>query len=335
VNALVLALALMQGGADALSARALELASAGRAAEAEGLWRQAAELAPGHFASLFNLGFLAVRQGKDGEAADWLRRAATASPKDFNSFYLLGTVLSRRDETDEALRAWRRASALQPGNRKLMQVMSVEYSKGRYFEEAARMAEAALRLEPEDQTLYFLAMKARQDAGQHEEAYALARRALAKFPQSARANFEVGFHLHKLGRWDEALPYFDKAIAADAAYEEPYYFRGDVLLRREQAGLAEAEFRRALEKRGEYTVARLALGRALMAQGKMEQALAELREAARRDPVNPQPHLLLSQVLFRMGNAAEAKLAKETSQRLRLAQPEILNVPQARPFPVK
>ena len=120
-------------------------------------------------------------------------------------------------------------------NAKLMQVMCVEYSKGRYFEEAARLAELALRAVPEDPSLYFLAMQARQDAGQHEEAFQLARRALAKFPSSARANFEVGFHLHKLGRWDEAMPYFGKAVAADPNYEEPYYFRGDVLPRRDQA----------------------------------------------------------------------------------------------------
>jgi len=194
---------------------------------------------------------------------------------------LLGTVLGRLNETDAALRAWRGAFALQPGNRKLMQVMSVEYSKGRYFAEAARMAEAALQLAPEELALYLVAIKARQDAGQHEEAFALARRALAKFPASARANFEVGFHLHKLGRWDEAMPYFEKAIGAEAGYEEPHYFRGDVLLRREDFDGAAGAFRTALEKRADYTVARLGLARAWMAQGKLAGAVAGVPEATR------------------------------------------------------
>jgi Flp pilus assembly protein TadD len=279
------------------------------------------------------VGFPAGRAGQDGEAAEWLRRAVAANPRDFNSAYLLGTVLARRNDTDAALRAWRGALALQPGNRKLMQVMSVEYSKGRYFAEAARMAEAALQLAPEELALYLVAIKARQDAGQHEEAFALARRALAKFPASARANFEVGFHLHKLGRWDEAMPYFEKAIAGEAGYEEPHYFRGDVLLRREDFDGAAGAFRTALEKRADYTVARLGLARALMAQGKLAGAVAELQEATRRDEGNAQPYLLLSQALFRMGKAEEARVAKETSQRLRTARPEAMNVPQARPFP--
>ena len=51
------------------------------------------------------------------------------------------------------------------------------------------------------------------------------------------------------------------------------------------------------------------------------------------DESNAQPYLLLSQALFRMGKTEEARAAKETSQRLRTARPEAMNVPQARPFP--
>ena len=335
MNRIVWMLALAQLSPDALSDRARELASAGKAEQAEVLWRQAVEAAPAHFASLFNLGFLSLQRRKEAEAAEWLSRAARVNPKDFNTHYLLGTAFARQDKTDDALRAWREALALQPGNRKLMQAMCVEYGKGRYFEEAARLAELAIRGAPEDASLYFLAMQARQDAGQHEEAFRWARRALEKFPGSARANFEVGFHLHKSGRWDEAMPYFEKAMAADPGYEEPYYFRGDVFLRRDKAAQAEAQFRSALERRASYTAARLGLARALIAQAKLGSAVVELEEAARQDPGNPQPHLLLAQTYFRLGKLEAAKAAKETSQRLREANPATLNAPQTRPFPAK
>lgn len=43
--------------------------------------------------------------------------------------------------------------------------------------------------------------------------------------------------------------------------------------------------------------------------------------------------LLLSQTLSHMGGVAEAKGAKETSQRLRTANLELSNVQQSRPFP--
>lgn len=299
------------------------------------MWRRAVEMAPGHFGSLFNLGYLSVQKGRDEQAAGWLARAAKANSRDFNSRYLLGTVYLRQGKAEDALRAWRGALALQPGNRKLMQVMSVEYDKGRYFEEAARVAEAALRVAPEEESLYFLAMQARADAGEQEMAATWARRALAKFPRSARANFEVGYQLHKMGRWDEAMPYFEKAVAADGRYEEPHYLLGDVSLRREDGARAEREFRRAVELRGSYTLARLGLARALMAQGNLESALAELEIAAQVDPESPQPHLLRSQVLFRLGREDAARAARETSQRLRAARPETGNAVQPRPFPLQ
>ena len=76
----------------------------------------------------------------------------------------------------------------------------------------------------------------------------------------------------------------------------------------------------------------LALARALIAQGQLERAASELTEASRRDAGNPQPYLLLSQVYFRLGRESDARLAKETSMRLRQKNPGVLRATQGRPF---
>jgi len=68
---------------------------------------------------------------------------------------------------------------------------------------------------------------------------------------------------------------------------------------------------------------------------KWDDAIAELNETIRLDPKHPQPHLLLSQIYFRLGNEARAKNEKEISLRLRRENPAILEALQARPFPVK
>jgi len=323
----------MQDNPDSLSAQALDLAAVGRISEAESLWRKAAQLSPTHFPSLFNLGFTAFRQGQDQQSIQWLDRASKAIHKDFNTLYLLGSAHARLNQTNQALTAWRSALLLQPTNRKLMQVMSVEYSKGSYFNEAAQVSEAALRLAPDDLSLYFLLLKALQDSGEHDQAFALARRTVNKFPKSARAHFEVGFHLHKTGRSAEALPFFDAAIALDPIYEEPHYFRGDVLLRQDKPQEAESSFRQALKLRTNYTLASLGLARTLTAQDKLTAAVDSLKEATRQDPANPQPYLVLSQIFFRLGNLEESKDAKQTSQRLRRSSPELVNMPQPRSFP--
>jgi Tfp pilus assembly protein PilF len=91
--------------------------------------------------------------------------------------------------------------------------------------------------------------------------------------------------------------------------------------------------RKAIENRRDYVPARVVLARALMNLQKWDEALSELKETVQLDPRHPQPHLLLSQIYFRLGDEAKAKVEKETSLRLRRENPTILEALQARPFP--
>ncbi|PYV08653.1 MAG: hypothetical protein DMG07_25195 [Acidobacteria bacterium] len=136
---------------EALSQAARGFAEARRYAEAELLWRRAAELRPDFFPALFNLGFMHFSRERFQDAAPWLERASRARPKDYNARYLLGTALVRLDRREEGLRAWRAALALRPDDVRLMQVMSVEDSKGRYYTEAAAIARRALGVQADDQ----------------------------------------------------------------------------------------------------------------------------------------------------------------------------------------
>jgi Flp pilus assembly protein TadD len=75
------------------------------------------------------------------------------------------------------------------------------------------------------------------------------------------------------------------------------------------------------------------LGRAWMGLRKWDAAIAELQEAARRQPDHPQPHLLLSQVYFRLRDEEKARQEKDLSLRLRRENPAFLESLQGRPFP--
>jgi tetratricopeptide (TPR) repeat protein len=317
----------------ALSARAQSLAVEKRYDEAEALWRQAIARSPDYFPALFNLGFMCYSTEKFDQAAKWLAQAARVSPQDFNTRYLLGAALVKIEKREEALKEWRAALRLQPTNLRLMQVMIAEYEKGRYFQDAAALSQCALDLKSDDPNLYFFAIKAHQDAGDHAAALKIAERAARKFPGSARANFEYGFHLQKIGRIDEALAALKKAMAAEPAYEEPFFFYGDLLVRQGRDEEAIPYLRKAIQNRSDYVPARVTLSRALMNLKKWPEAIAELEETIRLDPRHPQPHLLLSQIYFRQGDEARAKTEKDLSLRLRRENPTVLEAVQGRPFP--
>jgi uncharacterized protein HemY len=71
----------------------------------------------------------------------------------------------------------------------------------------------------------------------------------------------------------------------------------------------------------------------MMGLQKWAEAVDALNEAVRIEPRHPQPHLMLSQVHFRLGDRAKAREQKELSLRLRRQNPAFLEAVQSRPFP--
>ena len=330
---LIAALALaLQANPDALSVSATQLAQQGRTDEAAALWQRALAAQPGHFPSLFNLGFLRQSQGRDEEATALLAQAAKANPADFNTRYLQGAVLLRLNRRDAALTEWRTATAMQPGNFKLLQIMAVEYGKGYYYREACDAARRSLLIRNDTPDPWLIAIQACHDA-RDPGVLELTRDAAEKFPSNARTNFEYGYQLRRAGLREESVPYVKKAMEADASYEEPYFFYGDSLLLEDRYEEAATHLRTALKIRPDYMPACIALAKALMGQNKLEDASTELQQCAQSNASHAQPHLLLSQVYFRLGKESEAGREKELSLKLRRAHPELMESPQARPFP--
>lgn len=328
---LLLAL-LLAAPPDALSEQAVQLAASRRFDEAAALWTKALAINPNHFPSLFNFGMMEYRRERHRESVGLLQRAARVQPKDFNTRYLLGSALLASGDRVEALRQWRTALAIQPANVRLLQVMSVEYNTGLYFLEACDVGARAARLPGAPEAAYLIAIKACIDA-QSPEAMSLAEEAARQFPGSARANFEYGFQLQRNGRREDAMPYLEKAMRLDPAYEEPLFFLGDLLLLDDRPGDAVPLFRRALSIRPDYMPACVSLGKALLAMEQTRAAIAELRRCAEARPDHPQPHLLLSQAYFRLGEEEHAREEKELSLRLRRQNPSLMEAPQARIFP--
>jgi tetratricopeptide (TPR) repeat protein len=318
---------------DELSSQAQQLAMERRFPEAIALWQKALALNPKHFPSLFNLGLTYFNQKRPGEAIEILRRAAAVSPKDFNTHYLLGAAHSQINQTDDAIRAWRSASQLQPANTRLLQLLVVEYGKGRYFVEAVTAARRALDLNSGDANAYFLAIKACQDAGDWETGAKIAERAVAKFPQLPRANFEHAYYLQKRGEIDGSITFLKKAIELDPKYEEPPFFLGDLLVKQGDNAAALPYLDASIACRNDYVPARVLRARTLMNLERWQEAIAELETTIRMDPRHPQPHLMLSQIYFRQGDEARAKVERDLSLKLRRENPTALEAVQGRPFP--
>ncbi len=316
-----------------LSDRAQQLAQQNQIHEAEKLWKQALTQDADFFPALFNLGYMSYTLGRLDVAAEYLGRAAGADPRDFNTHYLTGLIRQKQERTEDAVHAWKRALAIRPDQVKLIQIVAVELGKGRYYNDAAEMARKALELRPNDLDAHLMAITASRQAGDRDGGLAIAEQAAKKFSSSARARFEYAWHLQKAGRVAEGLPHLEKALELDPNYEEPLYYWGDWLVSEGRYAEAVQPLKRSIELREDYIPARARLGRAYMGLQQYEDAIRELEETVRREPRHPQPHLLLSQIFFRLKDRKRAAQEKNLSLKLRRENPAYLEAVQGRPFP--
>jgi eukaryotic-like serine/threonine-protein kinase len=210
-------------------------------------------LAPDVAAVRLALGITLTNSGRYGEAVQELQRALAIRPNDDEARRYLGKALAALDRTDEAVAEWRKALTVRPNNWQALADMGrALFVKGRLTEaeaayrqlialnpdnvighqglgtvlhrleripEALESYERATAITPASQTLSNMGTLyyERREYGKAVEAY---RRAIALRPNSAPTHRNLGDLLAQLGRKDEALAAYERAVElADAARE--------------------------------------------------------------------------------------------------------------------
>jgi Tfp pilus assembly protein PilF len=105
--------------------------------------------------------------------------------------------------------------------------------------------------------------------GKYREAIAECHRAIAVDPEFGNPYNDIGAYLIELGQYEEAIPWFKKAMAA-RRYEPrhfPHANLGRVWMKLGRPVDAMREFRKALEIEPNYAVARRELGRLVGGNG--------------------------------------------------------------------
>ncbi|HKG93069.1 MAG TPA: tetratricopeptide repeat protein [Gemmatimonadaceae bacterium] len=112
------------------------------------------------------------------------------------------------------------------------------------------------------------------------------RTALGRNANDVAAHEGVAMSLFALGKSEEALATFERALQLNDTSFRTQYGAGMALSRLGRHSEALAHFQRAAELRPEDALSRIRVGTALHSLGRTEEALVAFREGARRDPNN-------------------------------------------------
>jgi tetratricopeptide (TPR) repeat protein len=268
--------------AGALAERALASAAAPLSASALAGLEQAVRARPGDADALAQLGFAYQLRWRETADASYLprsgaalRRALRARPGDPSAVLGLASLALIRHEFRAALRLGRRAQRLLPGSARPYGVVG----------------DALVEL------------------GRYQEAFAAFERMAALRPSLA-SYARIAYARELTGDRAGALAAMRLALAAAGGQPEATAWSLVELAKLERAlGRVEAAGRRAraaLRLVPGYPAARVELARALAAQGRLGQAIAEARRAADAVPTL-QAVTLLEELLERAGRRAEAR----------------------------
>ena len=126
--------------------------------------------------------------------------------------------------------------------------------------------------------------------GRSEEAIGHYRRALQLNPDFAEAHINLGIALGVRGQAEEAIQHFRQALRLRPDYAEVHSNFGNVLVNTGRLDEAIAHYRRALQLRPGYAEAHNNLGTALGMQGQVEEAIRHFQQALQLRPDYAEAH---------------------------------------------
>lgn len=159
------------------------------------------------------------------------------------------------------------------------------------------------------------------DARQYPAAIAHFERAITLDPQMMRAYDNLGLCFDYLGRYDDAVAQYRRAIELNRKQATPspwpHLNLGITLLAQNKLADAEAALREALQYDARLPQAHYQLGLALEKRGRIPDAIRAHEQAAQLDVAYPEPHYSLGLLYQKQGEKAKAQSAFARFQELK------------------
>jgi len=238
---------------------------------------------------------------------------------------LLGIAEARAGQSEAAIRELRQAATVEPGNEQhWLNLTRQMMEAGRYRDSIAATREG-IAANPKSYALHLRLGAAQLAAGQYKESEAAFRTLVDAGDPLPTSYVGLAQVLLREGRAEEAVSVLNAAEEKIGKSFLLSYFLGlswDRAGKRQDAAKA---FREAIKQNSQSSEAHLGLGKAALALGQVDDAIAELQEALRLGPGNVQARRLLSQAYRRTGNTERAEeFAKASSDKSPVPEGDLL-----------
>jgi predicted Zn finger-like uncharacterized protein len=254
------------------------------------------------------VGVLAEREGRHDEAEDRLKRALALDPDQAIARVALARVQCELKRCADAVASMEKLVAAQPKNVDAKLALArAQLATGAIPDAAATLGAAATLAPKSAEVLLGQARLAlAQPRIDREGALAKLKDAIVADPKLIPAYIVESTTLGALGRDDDAVAALQAAEKQAADSADLMTELGDAYLTLGKPVDAETRYRAALAQKPEARPARMALGAALEAQNKLDDAHAEYEHVAKDDPHYPGVTERLAKLAAKQGHKTEA-----------------------------
>ena len=312
--------------------KGVEAHKAGQAQEADQYYTAILKANPNHPDANHNMGILAVGLGQVESALPFFKTALEANPKiaQFWLSYIDALIKLERiadakavlnqaksngakgnsfDQIEQKLDLAEsiNSSAQEPSQEQLQSLVTL-YNQEQY-QEALNKGSHLLEQFPNSINLYNIIGVTNKGLGKLDEAIEAYNKALSIKPDFTEAYNNMGLALKEQGKLDEAIGAYNKALSIKPDNAEAYYNMGNALKNQGKLDEAVEAYNKALSIKPDYAKAHNNLGVTLKEQGKLDEAIGAYNKALSIKPDNAEAYNNMGNALKeqdKLGEAIEA-----------------------------
>ena len=283
--------------------KAIEAHKAGKLREADRLYTAILKAQPTHSDANHNLGMLAVGTGKLNEALPFLKNALDANPR-IAQFWLsyinvliqLGRTADAKafldkakqngvtgDPFDQLEKTLSETTAPKDPSKDQLRLLISLHSRG-LFQEALEQTEVLVKHFPTSADLLNIQGALLKEVGKLDQSIAVYKKALSIKPDYADVFNNMANVLREQGKLGEAIKAYEKALSIKPDYAEAYKNLGVTLQDQGQLEKAIQAYDSALSIKPDHAEAYYNKGNAYNQLGKLEDALAAYNKAITINP---------------------------------------------------
>jgi Flp pilus assembly protein TadD len=263
----------------------------------------------------------AIQRSDFAVAETLLKKAIDKDPRNYQAWFDLGFVLNRVGRTEESIHAYRQSVAAKPdvfeSNLNLgLMLVRVNNPDGEQFLRAATVLNPTAHVE-EGQARAWLALAHLLENKTPEDALQAYHKASELMPKDPEPHLSAGLLHERQKQFSDAEAEYKQVLTLDPRSSDPHTMEAaigltNLYMKSGRLGEAEPLLRRLATERPDDAGIHLQLGRVLAAQGKKDDALAEMQTALKLAPADSDAQRELADLYAMTGKNDQAETAYRT-----------------------